>query len=44
MCLAWRPPAAYVKQAMRDKLAEHTRYVHEHGVDLPEVRDWEWPA
>ncbi len=36
--------AAYVKQAMRDKLTEHTRYVHEHGVDMPEVRDWVWPG
>ena len=36
--------AAYASQAMRTKLIEHTRYVHEHGVDMPEVRDWKWPA
>ena len=36
--------AAYVTQAMRDKLTEHTRYVHAHGVDMPEVRDWVWPG
>jgi xylulose-5-phosphate/fructose-6-phosphate phosphoketolase len=32
------------KQAMRDKLTEHTRYVTTYGDDLPEVRDWRWPA
>ena len=36
--------AAYAKQAMRNKLVEHTRYVHVHGVDMPEVRDWVWPG
>jgi xylulose-5-phosphate/fructose-6-phosphate phosphoketolase len=39
-----RSCAAYAHQAMRDKLTEHTRYVHEHGVDMPEVRDWQWPG
>jgi xylulose-5-phosphate/fructose-6-phosphate phosphoketolase len=34
--------AAYVKQMLRDKLMEHRTYVHEHGEDLPEVRDWMW--
>ena len=38
------PAAAYVKQAMRDKLTEHGRYVVEHGVDMPGVADWRWPA
>ncbi|WP_243389942.1 phosphoketolase family protein [Arboricoccus pini] len=34
--------AAYAKQAIRDKLLDHRRYVDEHGEDLPEVRDWRW--
>ncbi len=34
--------AAYVKQAMRDRLIEHTRFIHEHGEDMPEIRDWRW--
>jgi xylulose-5-phosphate/fructose-6-phosphate phosphoketolase len=36
------PVAAYAKQRIRDKLIEHEQYIHEHGEDLPEVRDWTW--
>jgi xylulose-5-phosphate/fructose-6-phosphate phosphoketolase len=36
--------AAYVKQAMRDKLIEHKQYIHRHGEDMPAVRDWRWPG
>jgi xylulose-5-phosphate/fructose-6-phosphate phosphoketolase len=35
--------AAYAKQAIRDKLMEHRRYIERYGEDLPEVRDWTWP-
>ena len=38
------PRAAYVKQAIRDKLIEHKRYIAEHGEDMPEIRNWQWGA
>jgi xylulose-5-phosphate/fructose-6-phosphate phosphoketolase len=34
--------AAYAKQAIRDKLIEHERYIAEHGDDLPEITGWRW--
>src|SRR6266705_3442608 len=34
--------AAYVKQLLRDKLTDHTNYIHKHGEDMPEIRNWKW--
>jgi xylulose-5-phosphate/fructose-6-phosphate phosphoketolase len=36
--------AAHQRQALRDKLIEHRLYVYSHGDDMPEVKDWRWPA
>ncbi len=36
--------AAAVTQGFRDKLVEHGHYVREHGEDMPEIRNWAWPA
>ena len=36
--------AAYVKQAIRDKLIEHKQYIATHGEDMPEIRCWQWGA
>ncbi|MDB5296068.1 MAG: Fructose-6-phosphate phosphoketolase [Phycisphaerales bacterium] len=36
--------AAYMKQALRDKLLEHHEYINAYGEDMPEIRDWKWTA
>lgn len=36
------PMAGYVKQAMRDRLIDHRRYINAHGEDPAEIRDWRW--
>jgi xylulose-5-phosphate/fructose-6-phosphate phosphoketolase len=36
--------AAGVIDMLKGKLDEHTRYVREHGEDMPEIQNWKWPA
>jgi xylulose-5-phosphate/fructose-6-phosphate phosphoketolase len=36
--------AAYVKQAIRDKLIEHHEYITTCGEDLPAIRNWKWKS
>jgi xylulose-5-phosphate/fructose-6-phosphate phosphoketolase len=36
--------AAVLRQQMVDKRAEHRAHIHRTGEDLPEIRDWAWPA
>ncbi|MCR5294935.1 MAG: phosphoketolase family protein [Lachnospiraceae bacterium] len=33
---------AYLYQKMRSKLVEHKQFIHEYGIDLPEVAGWKW--
>jgi xylulose-5-phosphate/fructose-6-phosphate phosphoketolase len=38
-----RNVTAHVWQMLRNKLVDHKQYIYEHGEDLPEVREWQWP-
>jgi xylulose-5-phosphate/fructose-6-phosphate phosphoketolase len=35
--------AAYVKQALGDRLTEHHQYIRRYGEDMPSIRAWRWP-
>jgi len=34
--------AAYAKQAIRDKLIDHRRFISRYGDDMPEITGWRW--
>ena len=33
---------AFLIQEMKDKIVEHKAYIHDVGVDMPEVANWKW--
>ena len=35
---------AHLRGRLRDRLIEHRAYIEERGEDLPDIRDWRWPA
>ncbi|MFI9652756.1 phosphoketolase [Guyparkeria halopsychrophila] len=35
---------AHLRQQMEQRLIDHELYIREHGEDMPEIRDWRWPA
>jgi xylulose-5-phosphate/fructose-6-phosphate phosphoketolase len=35
--------AAHVRQRMDEKLIDHHAYTREHGEDMLEIRNWQWP-
>ncbi len=39
-----RGVAGREKQLLRNRLIEHKLYISRHGDDMPEIRDWHWPA
>ena len=34
--------AAYLKQAMQERLIEHRLYIERYGDDIPEISGWKW--
>jgi len=36
--------ASPVQHLLRNRLIEHKLYVTRYGDDMPEIRDWTWPA
>jgi xylulose-5-phosphate/fructose-6-phosphate phosphoketolase len=36
--------AGHMKQMLRDKLIDHKIYVDQYGDDMPEIKNWKWPA
>jgi len=32
----------HFKQLLRNQLVEHKQYIHEYGIDMPEILNWRW--
>ncbi len=33
-----------LKSGLQNKLVEHKRFIDEHGLDMPEIRNWKWSS
>ena len=40
----FRNSAGHVQQHLRDRLLEHRAYITQHGIDMPDILGWKWPA
>jgi len=38
------PAALSLKTLMQQKLVEHSNYIVENGIDMPEIVNWEWKS
>ena len=38
----YREKSSSLVQQCKDKLVEHKEYIKEHGIDMPEIRNWKW--
>jgi xylulose-5-phosphate/fructose-6-phosphate phosphoketolase len=36
--------SGHLRQELQNQLTDHGLYIREHGEDMPEIRDWQWPA
>jgi xylulose-5-phosphate/fructose-6-phosphate phosphoketolase len=36
--------AGHLKQMLRNKLIDHKIYISQYGDDMPEIKNWKWPA
>ena len=34
--------AGHAREALKNKLVEHKRFIRQHGEDMPEIRNWSW--
>jgi xylulose-5-phosphate/fructose-6-phosphate phosphoketolase len=36
--------SGHLRQELQNQLTDHGLYIREHGEDMPEIRDWQWPT
>ncbi len=38
-----RAQAARARQVLNGRIIDHKQYIHKHGDDMPEIKNWKWP-